>query len=152
MNCLLAVLLFLLHHEIRNSLNQTSQVPGNIEFVDDNNYPVKVDGEASYYTFDTTSFAKKMFVFVVSGSKTAFFKKGGKIYIVDHLKRQFKQNGYIDHFDGSGYQITLDVGRDKKISKGGTRYTGVLKFAQKDKVVTITVQGINEESKLNLSR
>jgi hypothetical protein len=93
--------------------------------------------------------AKGKFVFVVSGSRTAFFKTDGKIVIVSGLKRQAKLNGYIDGFEGSGYNITLDVSKGKKITKGQTNYAGELKISQGKKVEIIKIKGVNEEYELN---
>ncbi|KAA0991963.1 hypothetical protein [Dyadobacter aurulentus] len=144
MSYLLTLLLLWGYQEINN---QTSQVSDKVEFID--TYPVKVDGNASFFTFDSTSLTKGKFIFVVSGSKTAFFKKGGKLVIVSFLKREVKQNGYIDHFYDSGYQVTLDVNRGEKISEWSTEYSGQLKLVQKNKVMTIAVHGVNEEFGLN---
>lgn len=151
MNQLLTLLFFMSFQDNSYLIKaQTSPASGRIEFID--SYPVKIDGEASFFTFDTTSLEKQKYVFIVSGSRTAFFKKSGKYILANGEKRQKTQNGYVDRFNGNGYHITLDVTRDKKISEGRTRYTGTLKIAQKDKVINITVQGINEEYKLNFIR
>lgn len=145
----LAKLLFVLLFLSASSANQKcfGQDSFGLDYID--SYPVKVDGESSYFTYDTTSLAKGKFVFVVSGSRTAFFKTDGKIVIVSGLKRQAKQNGYTDRFEGSGYYITLDVSKGKKISESQTNYVGELKISQGNKVKTIKINGVNEEYELN---
>ncbi|MCF0040374.1 hypothetical protein [Dyadobacter fanqingshengii] len=120
-----------------------------LEYLDD--YPVKIDGGCSFFTYNTTSLEEGRFVFIISAAKTAFFKKDGRFFILHHLSREGKQNGYIDHFAGSdsNYHIILDVNKIRRISKWRTNYAGVLKISQRNKVKTIKVNGINEEFELN---
>jgi hypothetical protein len=118
-----------------------------LDYIDD--YPVKIDGGCSFFTYDTTSLAKNQFVFVISAAKTAFFKKDGRFFILHRVRREVKQNGYVDHFADSDYRITLDVNKGKKMSEWRTNYAGVLKISQRNKVKTIKVHGVNEEYELN---
>lgn len=119
----------------------------NLEFIDD--YPIKIDGGCSFFTYDTTDLARSKYVFVVSANKNAFFKKDGKIVIVDRLNRKLKPNGYVDNFQGSGYRITIDVNKTKKNERGGTEVAGTLKISYRTSVKTIAVKGLNEEFEIN---
>lgn len=141
MDCLLTCLLLWWYREMGDCTNQQkNRISHSIEFLDD--FPLKVHS-GSFFTFDTTNLLKQKFIFVVSGTGIAYFKQGDRLFIVEYMKREEKRLGYIDHFEGSGYRIKLDVVRVKKVTESGTLYKGVLELNYNRNVTMIPVHGIN---------
>ncbi|SEJ73580.1 hypothetical protein SAMN04487995_6188 [Dyadobacter koreensis] len=137
MSVLFAIFLLLAQPEIINPVSdQDGKFSNDIEFLDD--FQLRVYG-GSFFTFDTTSVLKQKFIFVVSATRIAYFKKGGRLLIVNYLKREIRQNGYIDFFEGSGYKIRLNVVKANKIGKSRTGYIGVLEFAHNQITTTVRI-------------
>jgi hypothetical protein len=137
-------LTFVIHQPISpgNNLN-VGQSATELELMDD--FPIKIDGGCSFFTFDTTSLDNGKYIFVINAHKAAFFRRNSEYVFVHHVKRQLKRNGYVDLFDGSGYKVVLDITKRQEISEYNVECTGVLKIFQKNKTTTIAVHGFNQE-------
>jgi len=118
-----------------------------LDFIED--HPIKIDGECSFFTYDTTALGKRKDILVVDGHKLAFVQKDKKYIYFYYHKRTLKPNGYTDYFSGEKYKIKLDVVRLKEISRGLTEYKGTLKLTYGKTSRTIAVHGLNEESIFN---
>lgn len=150
MSFLFTFLSLFAHQQISNPVSyEKPKFPSDIEFLND--FPIIVHG-GSFFTFDTTSLLKQKFIFVVSATRIAYFKQGGRLFIVNYLKRENRKNGYIDSFEGSGYKIKLALVKANRLSKNRVLYTGILQFTRNEIVTIVDVQGINEEYKLDSVR
>ncbi|WP_031529308.1 hypothetical protein [Dyadobacter crusticola] len=136
---------FFWNNNIEQRACQQSPIP--FEFIRD--FPIKIDGGCSFYTFDTTSLSNNKFILVVSAHKTAFFQSNEKFVYLDHVSRKPTTNGYVDNFEGSGYRITIDVNKTKRIMNTHTEVAGTLRITKKQVIKTLAIHGINEEFEVN---
>lgn len=124
--------------------------PLTLDFIRD--YPIKIDGGCSFYTYDTTALSKYKDILVVSAQKIAFVERGGKFIILHHVKRILKQNGYTDYFTEPHYKIKLDVNLVKRVNDYSAEYAGSLQLSHGKSSKTIAVHGRNEEYNLRKLR
>ena len=115
-----------------------------LDFIKD--HPIKIDGECSFFTYDTTAIGERKDILVVDGHKLAFVQNNKKYIYFYYHKRVLKPNGYTDYFSGEKYKIKLDVVRVKEISRSSTEYEGTLKLTYGKMSRTIAIHGLNEES------
>jgi hypothetical protein len=121
----------------------------NLKFFYDQDFPIKIDGGCSYFTFDTISLSKGKYIMVVDGKKLAFVKNGEEFKFLTHTKRTIKPTGYVDYYGDSGYKVVLDVNKGKRLSKYSAEFAGTLKISSESRHKVMRVHGINEEHVMN---
>lgn len=124
--------------------------PLSLDFIRD--YPIKIDGGCSFYTYDTTAFSKHKDILVVSAQKIAFVERGDDFVLLHHVKRILKPNGYTDYFAEPHYKIKLDVNLVKKVNDYAAEYAGSLELSHGKNSKTIAVHGRDEEYNLRKLR
>ena len=60
------------------------------EFIYKSDFPIKIDGGCSFYTYDTTLLSKNKYLMVVSKDKIAFIKKNNKFVFLKFIDRKQK--------------------------------------------------------------
>lgn len=113
------------------------------DFISD--YPIKIDGCCSFYTYDTTALSTKKEILVVGAHETAFTEKNKSFIFFYRTKRTLSENGYTDYFENNQYKITVHI-TNQEIRDAYSRVVkGTLTVRFGNLSRKIAIHGVNQE-------
>jgi hypothetical protein len=111
-----------------------------LQFIND--YPIKLDGGCSFYTFDSTSIDLNRFIFIVSAKKVGFISVNNHyIYLKSTKNVKVADKKFITYFSGEGYDIILNVTKVNKIDDNNSLYAGFMDIKYKNSIQKFKIHG-----------
>jgi hypothetical protein len=101
-----------------------------LDFIKD--YPIKIDGGCSFYTFDTTTLTSDKYLFVISAKNVGFISFNNE-YLYFKIKKPVatNQNKITNSFEGTNYTIKLEVSASGMFDENNYLYVGQLTMKDK---------------------
>lgn len=122
------------------NIKSVTNEPFKFSFIKD--YPIKIDGGCSFYTYDTTSFNEQKYIFIVSVKDVAFMNiKDTYIYLKKTKRRELQKNEYEDSFLGEGYKVILITAQTSEIHDHSSLYDGTLQVNHNGLVWNFKIHG-----------
>ena len=79
-------------------------------------YPIKIDGGASFFTYDSINLNSKKYILIVSKDKQAFIQTSKGFVYFKRKKREITEKGYRDIYINNNVSLILNI---NKITKTG---------------------------------
>jgi len=118
-----------------SSLIMRSRLESNVVFAQKPNllqvikaYPVKIDGGASFFTYDSINLNAKKYVLVISKEKQAFIQTSGGLIYFTRKKRETTEDGYRDTYSNKSSTLILNIDKIKKTSEYSSVRSGTLEL------------------------
>jgi len=91
-------------------------------------YPVKIDGGASFFTYDSINLNDKKYVLVISKEKQAFIQTSGGFVYFKRKKRETTEKGYKDIYLNEHSSLILNIYKIRKTSDYSSIRSGTLEL------------------------
>ncbi len=108
-------------------------------------FPVKIDGGCSFFTYDSLSLEEDKYALVVDAHLNGFVKINNEIVFFGNTGRIFNKNGYVHKFSFRDYHITLDLRKGEKLRQF-YQFQGTLDLTVKGQTQQFRIHGVNEET------
>ncbi len=114
--------------------------PPKIDFIKD--YPIKIDGGCSFYTYDTTALDRNSYIFIVGARNVGFISTAGKFILLKKVRRTVvRANQFKDYFAGQGYNITINMTEAGTFDNSNFLYTGAMILKYKNAIENFKIHG-----------
>lgn len=94
-------------------------------------YPIKIDGGASFFTYDSVSLDDRKYILVISKDKQAFIQKPEGFIYFKHSKRTTTKTGYKDFYSHDKYFLTIHITNIKKAGDHSSFRSGTIELKDK---------------------